>query len=110
MKLLFGDAILLPPVGRSDDSVVLCPSLTNRSTPKTTKIQFRNVIPSSLTRFHQNLSQSNFLRVVSHLHDVEEADDLFPRRSVKLRSDDKPWVNKSSLKFLINERPRIRSR
>jgi hypothetical protein len=117
-KTFYSESYFLPPLGKSDHLVIVCPSTRLPSPPSIMKSKIRNICPSTLARFHIEISNSRFLNdMVLHVDDVSLAanrlssylfylfDKHFPLRSIKLRSDDKPWI-KPSLKLLINKRDR----
>ena len=108
---------LLPPLGRSDHFVIFCPSTSVKPRPSTKKIKFRPKTPAACASFHSTLIKDDFLSDVLEQHDVNKATSMFldslyalfdfhfPSRTIRLRSDDKPWV-RPSLKHLINKRDR----
>ena len=116
----FAEPKLMSPVGRSDHSVIFCPSKA-QSKPTIRKINFRKKTPDAIARFREKLCQSEFLSEACQECDVTKASNIFldglrglyehffPCRVIRLRSDDKKWV-KPSLKIMINDRDRAYSR
>ena len=110
----------MTPLGRSDHSVIFCPSSSKVISPKVTIIHFRQKSPAACANFRYDLSKSSFLRDSISMTDTNSVADLltaelyklfckhFPLPSVRSRSDDKPWI-KPSLKLLINQRDRAYS-
>ena len=105
----------LPPLGRSDHIVVFCPTEKSPRPPEIQKIRFRTKCPLSCANFRFDMEHTEILRSVLFESDVNKATSIlmeclsfflekhFPLRTVKMRSDDKPWI-KPSLKYLINKR------
>lgn len=104
----------LPPLGKSDHIVIFCPSAKSYRPPDV-KISFRTKNPLACAKFRSDLECAESLHVILSEKDVNIAtatfidcltiflDKHFPLRTVKMRSDDKPWI-KPSLKYLINKR------
>lgn len=119
-KNLFLKPKKLSPIGRSDHLTVFCPTSCASPVVSTKKICFRKKYPSSCANFANELRNAYFLKNIYSIDDVSAAAELlsselltlidkhFPFRTVKIRSDDKPWV-KPSLKYLINKRDRAYS-
>jgi hypothetical protein len=113
-------ARIMAPFGRSDHSVIFCPTVCKATPPKVTKIQFRKKSTAACNNFRTELSTAEFLQDLLHESNVDTCTEIFskglrelfcahfPLRTLRLRSDDKPWI-KPSLKLLINERDRAYS-
>ena len=112
---LFKEAQCFAPLGKSDHSLVFCDVLAVPPPPSVTKIQTRAKSPSACATFKAELDNSSFLLSIMEMTDVNAASNAliqylvflfnkhFPLRSVRLKSDDKPWI-KPSVKLLINKR------
>ncbi len=105
----------LSPFGLSDHAVILCLPVSLSPLPTIKKRQVRTKSAASCAKFADELKNSSSLPNILETSDVNEATDIFvsclvslftkyfPLRTIRIRSDDKPWV-KPSLKRLINER------
>ena len=112
---IFKEAQRLSPLGKSDHALVFCDVSSVPPPPSVAKIQVRSKSPSGCANFGAELENSLFLPSITKMADVNVASNAlvqylmflynkhFPIKSVRVRSDDKPWV-KSSLKLLINMR------
>jgi hypothetical protein len=75
-KNAYGSPILQPPLGRSDHSVIFCPSLKVLPSPKVRKIQFHIKTPNACARFRSLLASSDALPSVLSVTNVNEATRL----------------------------------
>ena len=111
------DSFILPPLANSDHSVIVCRARSILPRPKVSKIKFRKKTPAACENFRVALSENSSLNEVLFVsnaetaaaHLISELSHLFnvhfPLRTIRVRSDDKPWV-KPSLKILVNARDR----
>ena len=106
----------LPPIGRSDHLVVLWKPTPERRIPAR-KLKIRKLSQSNLCRFRVAVASVDWLSLVDHTTDLDDATVTFlrclfylfdfhvPLRTVRIRSAEPPWM-RLSLKVLIDDRDR----
>lgn len=106
----------LPPIGRSDHLVVIWRP-TQITRPSSVKRKVRKFSRSNSAGFYSAISNYDWFRLVQSVDDLNDAaalfcncvyhlfDFFFPWRTIRVRSDDPPWM-KISLKILIDDRDR----
>ena len=113
-------AVVSPPLGSSDHSLVFWkPSLCSK--PVTRKIKIRKFSTAAKVRFANLISGTDWMAALRSFKDLDACtsflstslyyffDLCFPIRTVRMRSNDPPWL-KPSLKVLIDDRDRAFSK
>ncbi|MEL7309486.1 MAG: hypothetical protein AAGK05_17620 [Pseudomonadota bacterium] len=105
------------PIGKSDHSCVLWSHEIRPASRVKIKRSVRVMSQSNVAHFSSMLSDIDWLKYVSSFNCIDDAffnfqtaltsvfDLSFPKRMVRFRSTDQPWV-KPSLKLLIDDRDR----
>ena len=103
----------LPPIGNSDHATIFCPGFSKeRSYEKVVTRKFTN---NNVAKFKRMMYSTNWMEIISTTSSLDDSsvrflrylegvyNSCFPKRIVRLRDTDPPWM-KPSLKIRINDR------
>lgn len=112
---------VLPPIGKSDHAVIFWKSVVHSPRSSVRKVVTRKFSAARKEVFAQLLARTDWYELVRSANDLDSCASLFttslfcvydfcfPKRTVRLRSTDPPWMM-PSLKILIDDRDRAYSK